>query len=108
MHQSHVYQSLLAREIWLDHERLQKQGGRGKALALSRRGEFDVANEQRVEGVRFFCDGSVSFLTLTVDPVGERLNFCRCCSGAHPDNNGIVAKGWMKVEGQGERTIVQQ
>ncbi len=46
-------------------------------------------------------DGSVSFLTLTVNPVGERLNFCCCCSGAHPNNNGIVAEGWMEVEGQG-------
>ena len=61
------------------------------------------------KGSDFLMDGSVSFLMLTVDPVGERLNFCRCCSGAHPDNNGIVAKGWMEVEGQGgERTIVQQ
>ena len=61
------------------------------------------------KGSDFLVDGSVSFLTLTVDPVGERLNFCRCCSGAHPYNNEIVAKGWMEVEGQGgERTIVQQ
>ncbi len=53
------------------------------------------------KGSDFFVDGSVSFLTLTVDPVSERLNFCRCCSGAHPDNNRIVVEGWMEVEGQG-------
>ena len=53
------------------------------------------------KGLDFFVDGSVSFLTLTVDSIGERLNFCRCCLGAHPDNSGIVAEGWMEVEGQG-------
>ncbi len=43
------------------------------------------------KGSYFFVDGSISFLTLMVNPVNERLNF----------NSGIVVEGWMEVEGQG-------
>ena len=102
LHPSHVDQSLLARGIWLDHGRLRKQGRRGKALALSRRGKFDVANKRSVEGVGLCC----GWIRVILDADGRSCwqkveNFCRCCSGANPDNNGIMAEGWMEVEGQG-------
>ena len=43
------------------------------------------------KGSYFFVDGSMSFLTLMVNLVNERLNF----------NSRIVVEGWMEVEGQG-------